>query len=264
MGCGATKDNKDDKEIKYEFERIGLVTLDDFFNRAAGLLESAEGIRSGLDDNKESGYELTGTNTLKDPKYIDVIQVLFWTLSAQNKGKIADTETDIINETPYVKLNRNKCSQEAWEIYETFAGYVKTIMDGPKTIEDVSEQLQGLAERLSSLTTEGKAEIQSSNMSFGDKVKAVANLGKNTSRLTKNIEKCKVLKSTLQQAKTDLQELLPKLRDTLKTADETGAKAVAAKLTRAPEIFDKFHPGARKEGAVIKKNEKKEQVSQGI
>jgi len=256
MGCGASKENKDDKEIKYDFERIGLITLDDFFNRAAGVLETAEGIRSGLDDNKESGFELTGTNTLKDPKYIDVIQVLFWTLSAESKGKIVDTEIDIISETPYIKLDKRKCSREAWEIYETFAGYVKTIMDGPKTLEDLVEQLQGLSERLTSLTTEGKAEIQNSSLTFGEKVKAVANLGKNSTKLTKNIEKCKVLKTTLQQAKTDLQDLLPKLKDTLKTADETGLKAHEAKLTSAPEIFAKFHPGPKKEGAVVKKDDK--------
>ncbi len=106
---------------------------------------------------------------MKEGKYSDTVQVLFWTLSAENGGKIKDTGLDIIGETPFIKLDGNKCQRDTWDIYETFSGYVKTVMDGPQTVQDVVEQLQALSEKMSTVTQEGKAEIQNSSMGFGDK-----------------------------------------------------------------------------------------------
>lgn len=257
MGCKGSKEAKDDKEIKYDFARLNLLSLDDFFNKASDLLKSAEDIRSGLDDNRERGAELTGTHNLKETKYVDVVQVLFWTLSAENGGKIKDTEIDVSSETPFIKLDGRKCTRDTYDIYETFSGYVKTVMDGPKTVQDVVDQLQALADKMPTVTQDGKAEIQNSSMGFKDKAESIAKLGKNTAKLPKELAKCKNLKQTLEQAKTDLQELLPKLKELLQNADEVGAKASGDGLKKAPEIFDKYHTGARKEGG-DKKEEKKE------
>jgi hypothetical protein len=258
MGCKGSKDAKDDKEIKYDFERIGFLSLDDFFNKASALLESAENIRSGLDDNKERGAELTGTHLLKDPKYHDTVQVLFWTLSAENGGKIKDTGLDIVGETPFIKLDANKCQTATKEIYDTFAGYVKTVMDGPQTVQDVVEQLQALSEKMTTVTEEGKNEIQNSSMGLVDKTKAIAKLGKNSAKLPKELAKCKELSNTLKTAKTDLQELLPKLKDLAANADEVGAKAHADGLAKAPEIFSKYHTGPKNEATAEKKDDKKD------
>ena len=106
---------------------------------------------------------------MKDPKYVDTVQVLFWTLSAENGGKIKDTGLDIGNEAPFIKLDGNKCQRDTWDIYETFSGYVKTVMEGPETVQNVIDQLQALADKMPTITQEGKSEIQNSSMGFGDK-----------------------------------------------------------------------------------------------
>jgi len=56
-----------------------------------------------------------------------------------------------------------------------------------------------------------------------------------------------------------MKELGPKFQELYKTADEVGGKASAEGVKLPKEVFDKFHPGPRKDPKKIeKKNEKKE------
>jgi len=255
MGCKGSKDAKEDKKIDSSFDEIKIQKFDEFFRTAGKVLESAETVRSGLDENREKGAEISHTYLLKDPKYVDMIQVLFWTLSAEAEGHINKTGIDVTTEAPFIKLEGKNVTVQTYSLYETFASYVKTVVDGPATVKDAIDNLQLSVNEAPELAKEAKGEIEKSDLNFAGKAQAIARFGKNSAKLTKELAKCQKLSDSLKQAGTDLKELAPQLKDLLKNADEIGAKAHAEGLTKPGEVFDKFHTGARKE--VQKKAEEK-------
>lgn len=260
MGCKGSKDDKqDNKAIDSDFEWIGMGRFDDFFRSARDLLQAAEEIRGGLEDNREKGLELSHAFKLKEAKFHDIVQVLFWTLSAEKDGKIVDTGLEIASDLPYVKLEGGKVSHDTYALYECFTGYVKACFDGPKNLKEIAEKLQELSQKLPDVTTEGKNDIQNSSWSFGDKAKAIAKIGKNSKKFTKEVAKVKTLNEILQTAATDVKEMVPKLKEMMTAADVIGAKAHADGLKKPGEIFDKYHTGERGTAPPKKKEEKKKE-----
>jgi hypothetical protein len=265
MGCKGSKDAKEDKQINSDFERINIVRFDEFFDNASQLLKNAEKIREGLEDNREKAAEITTTHLLKDPKYVDNVQVLFWTLSAEANGKITDTGVNVINDSPYITLDGKKVSTDTYGLYQVFGDYVKTVTDGPETLKDILAKLEEMSKTLPELGTEAKAEIQGSSLGIQEKAQAIAKIGKNSAKLPKELKKCQNLGELLKQAGTDLKELAPQLAGLLAKADEVGAKAAAENAKKPAEVFAKFHTGARKVEAkpekkkAEKKTEKKEE-----
>lgn len=265
MGCKGSKDAKEDKQINSDFERVNIVKFDEFFDNASQLLKNAEKIREGLEDNREKAAEITTTHLLKDPKYVDNVQVLFWTLSAEANGKITDTGVSVINDAPYITLDKKKIGAETNNLYEVFTDYVKTVTEGPQTLQDILAKLEEMSKALPELGTEAKAEIQGSSLGMQEKAQSIAKIGKNSTKLPKELKKCQNLGELLKQAGVDLKELAPQLAGLLAKADETGAKAAAENLKKPSEVFDKFHTGARKVEAkpekkkAEKKTDKKEE-----
>jgi len=254
MGCKGSKEAKEDKQINGDFERVNMVRFDEFFDNARQLLNNAEKIREGLEDNREKAAEISHTYLLKDPKYVDNVQVLFWTLSSEANGKITDTGVKVTSEVPYIQLEGNKVSADTFNLYQTFSNYVKTVTDGPETLKDILAKLEEMSKTLPELGKEAKTEIQGSSLGLQEKAQAIAKVGKNSTKLPKELKKCQNLSELLKQAATDLKELAPQLPGLLTKADEVGAKAAEANAKKPAEVFEKFHAGARKDE---KKPEKK-------
>jgi hypothetical protein len=257
MGCTGSKDGEQNRKIDSEFQTINIARFDDFFRDARDLLQAAEDIRSGIEDSKEEGAEIARTWELKEPKYIDTVQVLFWTASAENEGQIKKADLEVTTEAPFVRMNGNKIHHETYKLYETFSTYLKTIIEGPEKLKEILEKLQAISEKAPDMVKEGKNEIQGSSLDFAGKAGAIAKLGKNSAKLPKELAKCKNLQETLTTAKTDMKELIPKLKELASKADEVGAKAFAEKIVKPGEVFEKYHPGPKKTPKEIEDERKK-------
>lgn len=220
--------------------------FDNFFSDAHSLLADAEFLRSGIEDTKTKGAEASHTNQLVDPKFVDTIQVLLWSASADNKGNIANSGAAATHTPPYFTIDGGKCRIETMSLFSLFQTYIKTIMEGPEKLKHIIEKLADMSERAPGLIEDGKSDIQNSSMGFSSKLKATADLIKNGAKLPKELKKCRELEGTIKQAKVDLEELLPRLKDLIASADDVGAKAYNAGCLKPAEIFDKFHPGPKK------------------
>lgn len=262
MGCGASKD-KNSKRISDSFELIGFPNFDAFFEDAQKLLENAEEIRSGVIDSKKASAEISHTFKLKDPKYIDVAQVLLWSISAENGGKIIKADIDVTSEAPFLKLDKNKLNQETYELYESFSEYLETIVEAPEKLAEIVEKLDEMSQKGENLIKDGKVEIQNSEMKVVGKAKAISQLIKNVEKLGSELSKCRSLQEVVIEAKRDVQELIPKFKDLVSEADGVGAKAHVAGIYTPGEIFDRFHAGLRRNGKKpkAKKEEEEEEES---
>jgi hypothetical protein len=246
MGCKGSKDaGGEDKQIDYKFENTGFVKFDQLFQNASTILESAEKIRGGLEDSKEDGQEIAGTDQLKDPKYVETLKVLLWSLSAGGKGKIFDLGTEVTAEKPYLKVEPSALNEETRKLYNTFTEYVNTVIDAPEDLKTSITKLQELVDMIPDAVKDAKSEIETSSMNFKEKADAMIKIKKNSEKLPKQLEKCKRLSEILKEAGTDLKQTVPELKTLVGSADEVGTKANEEKLFKPKEIFNKYHTGAR-------------------
>jgi len=262
MGCKGSKDaNKEqDKKINSDFDWIGIGRFDDFFNKAKSVLEIAEEIREGTEGNKESAFEVTHIDTLADPKFLDIVQVLTWSLSSGANGKIKDLDIDFISEVPYLSVNKSKLRVDTVTLWDNYSGYVKTVIESPGKLKEAVENLVELCKQATELAQSGKDDVKNSSLGLADKAKALSRLAKNCAKLPKETKKCTALQELLKTAVIDIKDSIPKIKGLIDVADEVGAKAHADNIILPGEIFDKFHKGARKpegEAANAKPAEKK-------
>jgi len=250
MGCGSSSGKKDSRKIDYEFEYVYIDSAYRFFNSASDLLKTAEEIRHGIQDSIEKGMKLAGTYKLKNYKYTDTVQVMFWSMSACAKGKITDLDYEFSAESPYFKVSDMK--YETRKLYKTFSNYLGTCVSAPEHLKNLIDTLVELVPRTADLLTETKSQIENSVASPFQKAKALTRLTRNIAKLPRELEKCKVLQKLVVTAVEDMKELIPKLKEMFEKADEIGAKAYAEgfhlnKGEKTPEqLFDKYHTGERK------------------
>jgi uncharacterized phage infection (PIP) family protein YhgE len=248
MGCKGSKDaGGEDKKIDYTFLTTGFGQFDQLFSDASAILETAEKIRGGLEDSKEDGQEIAGTDQLKDPKYVETLRVLLWAFSAQGKGKIFDLGVEVVPEKPYITVDPKALNEETRNLYNTFKEYVNTVTDSPEDLKNTISKLQELVDRVPEAVKSVKSELETSSLNFKEKADALVKIKKNSQKLPKELEKCKRLSEVLKEAGTDLKETIPELKTLTKAADEIGTKANTDKLFKPKEIFNKFHTGARNE-----------------
>lgn len=249
MGCKVSK-GKNSKKINHTFELIGFPSFDAFFEDAQRLLENAEEIRSGVIDSRQEGVELSHAYKLDDARYIDVVQVLLWTISAENEGKIMKVDIDVTSDAPFVKLDKSKLTEETYSLYESFSDYLETIMKAPETLAEIVEKLDEMSHKGAEMIKNGKEEIQNSDMDVVRKAKAISQLGKNVSKLGAELTKCRSLQEAVIEAKEDLKDLIPKFKELVSEADKVGAKAHEEHLYTPGKIFERFYdvlrPGEKK------------------
>jgi hypothetical protein len=244
MGCKGSKDaGAVDKKIDYTFKWTNFGSFDKLFQDASTVLETCEKIRGGLEDNKEDGMEIAGTDQLVDPKYVETLRVLFWAMSAGGKGKKVDLGLEVVPEKPYISVDPTLFNEETRKLYTTFKDYVTTVTDAPGDLDNAIKALQALTESVPDAVKSVKGEIEASSLNFKQKADALVIIKKNSQKLPKELEKCKRLQEVLKEAATDLKQTIPELKTLWKSADETGTKANDAKLYKPKEIFDKFHTG---------------------
>lgn len=237
----------EDRTIDSSFHKINIPDFDNFFKEASEALDDAEQLRSGIEDSKEKGAQISHTFLLVNgAKFVDTIQVLLWAASADCGGKIEDANVSTTHTPPYFNINKGKLNPDTYNLAVLVETYLQTIMDAPKLMEDLVEKLVDLVERTPALIENAKSDIENSSLTFTAKLKATADILKNEAKLAKQLYKCKELKQVVLEAKQDFLELIPRLKDLVLTANEIGAKAAADKLAKPSDIFDKYFPGPKK------------------
>jgi hypothetical protein len=221
--------------------------FDDFFDNASKLLETAEKVRAGLQDSEEDGKELTDCVKLKNYTYLDVVKVLFWSLSSNAKGNIKGTKVGVSEETPFVKLDYFEgLMLDTRNVSESFEAYLKAVVDGPKDLVEILTGLQKVVEDGNALKDSAKDDFKAANLNPLQQGKALAAFGKNMATIAKEIPKIKTLQPLVVQGATDFKALVPKFKEIFQTCDEVGAKAFKEGLKLPKEIFAKYHPGEKK------------------
>jgi hypothetical protein len=251
MGCGGSKDGeKEKRKIKSDFDRIGIMKYDEFFDNASKLLESAEKIREGLVEAPEEGKELTECWRLKDYKYSEVFKVALWTLSCNADGKISKCKASFTADAPFMHLDYFEgLMLDTRYVWDTCEKWLNTVAEAPKNLVTIVAELAKAGEKV----TEFKISEDTASLGMVEKAKAGKGFAKNMATLVDGVKKTKTLPDILKAAVEDLKEVGPKLKEIYGKADEIGEKAAKDGLRYAREVFEKYPPGPVKTKEEIEK-----------
>ena len=79
MGCGASKGSSGGADEKIKFDKVGVASLDNFFDQASSVKDSLEDLIGPLEENREKLMELTGfewiPGTSKKIIYITIYRI---------------------------------------------------------------------------------------------------------------------------------------------------------------------------------------------
>jgi len=221
--------------------------FDDLFFQAREILEACEGIRGDLEDHRENGEQISNTFKLEEPKLADMLKVLMWSLSALTDGKITELGIKPTAESPYIKFDDKKPLGECIELIKAFQGFVKTVTDSPSIMQENISKLEELVKTTPDAFKDASEELKTSSLGFKAKMDAGLNMKKNMTKLPKEVAKVKKVFEALKEAALELKETAPQIPGIISSADQTGSKAAAEKVFKPAFVFDKFHPGTRKQ-----------------
>jgi len=192
--------------------------------------------------------EASDVYKLKDPQYVEVFRVAFWSLSANAGGDIKKVKASFSAEPPFIHL---EYFDGLWwwtrELWDTCDKWLKACVEGPKHLAEIVEQIVAAADKLKDFDIKADSE----GLGMAEKLKAATKFGKNSAALASNAAKLKELQPILTKAVADLKVIGPQLKDLVGKADEVGKQAAADKLEYPTAIFEKFHKGERKTKAEI-------------
>jgi len=129
--CLAAKNVQDDDKIHYDMEWIDHPRCNALFEEASSLLRDIEEIRSGLEDSRKRAINISNVKMLREPSFHEAIRVLFWAISANNKGKFSDAGFEVLVYPPYVTIKNTHLFIYTTELNECLTKYIATIVDGP-------------------------------------------------------------------------------------------------------------------------------------
>jgi len=253
MGCKGSKESpKEQRKIKSKMQKVGVDKYDSFFEGVQKLLEAAEEIREGLEDSKDEGIEQSHVYKLKDPKFLEVFRVAFWTLSANSNGEIKKCKPVTGSEAPFIKMedsaNLNAWARDLWGCCDK---WLKTVIEAPKNLQTIVDSLTNDSKKV----TEFNIKEDTASLAMKEKFTAAKAFAANAGTLTKGLAQVTRLPPILKDAVVDSKDIIANLKELVTKADEVGKPACDEVLYYPSAIFDKFHKGEKLSEEEIKKKQ---------
>jgi len=259
MGCFQSRNTADTNKIDSHMEVTKIPSYDDYFGEASSLLKTAESLRSGIEDSRENAIKQSNVNLLKEPRFSEAVRVLFWAVSAGYSGDIKKSQVDVSANPPFLTMDCGNLLYETYQLNSCLQTFLKTVVDGPKSIEELIFKLEAMIVKMEDLSANARQEASNQGLGFGDSAKAALNTAKNVNKIRTELPKLKRTKEIIQEGFNETKVLSEKLVEFVATADITGSEAYKNNVLRPKDIFDKYHPGQKltpEEIAARKKAEK--------
>jgi len=254
MGCfHSTNIGEDSKRIDYEFGWVSILEIDEVFTDLRTSLAAIEKLRSGIEDNREALINKTYAVILKDSSFREAIKLMFWILSANHQGRIGTCEPKVTSQSPFVTLNCKNYEMNPY--WDKFAGYLKTVTDGPEEIVKELNNFNALMESVEALSNGGLDKAIESMDAVG-KARASVETNKNINKVKRQMPKIQRVRGVIEQARMEIEDMMSYIQDVINHADEVGSKAFDDRRYTSEEICKAYHPGPFKSDIEIEELKK--------
>lgn len=266
MGCGSSSDTEDPNVIKSDMKRTLIASYDELFEKISGLLEKGEKFRSGLSDTIDDMCDIANTDSLQGGVFQDAVQAWLWAVSSSCDGQISKCNLSIEEAKPYISWELGNSYVDCWYFQEKFKEYITTCMEAPKDMIDVIKDVEELAKQAQEFAKNAPSDAKNSGLNAIQAVKAAAATASNVKVTLNGVQKLKSVKEAIEKGAKELKELLPKIVEMMKKADEVGAKC-HSEHKKTPSECITFNPKEKKSAAEIEKckkeREKKKKSKKG-
>jgi len=249
MGCGKSKDANEDPKFVFVAEPTNIENIDKVFDAVKTDVESLEKLRRDLDDTRSEARAITGTVRLKDDKirFAEACRVFTWTISANNNGKIGNSNINVEHTMPMLTLNSGSLSPDADKLFHLIQDYLQAAVVAPENFKKCFDSLKGQQDRLKEMKDTLPDQIKDKTM--GEKLKIGQAFAKNMAQIAKVAEKANKLRVLADEQQKEQHNIVHDMEDFVKEADKIGAEAYREKLLRPIQIFEKYHSGEKEEEA---------------
>ena len=124
-------------KIEAEFKETGIPKVDQFFTTIKEYLCKSEEIRSSLEEAEKDVLESAGLWLSKYKTFRDMVNILFWSLSAGAKGDISRVCS--INEDlpPFIETKTEGMCEETVKLDQLLKTYVVRLAEFESQIHEV-------------------------------------------------------------------------------------------------------------------------------
>ena len=209
MGCGASKGKSDDNNA-ISFAKVGVLSMDRFFEQCTACKDSLEGTTSPLEDERQKLMELTGFEWIPGTKLNHMVTGMFISFAAAVNGNLSELKEQWKADPPFVFVDVSGTYDQAEAIFTSFCSYLEA------AFKAITENLPGVLEEATKLPDEADRAYQAAEGEFDaldmmSKPGAVMNTTSNIAKLgqlpgiiTAAIE---MLKGEIEMSKTVIEEM---------------------------------------------------------
>jgi len=199
----------------------------------------------------------------------EAVRVLFWSLSQNAGGKIADTKFETHSEAPFFGFNNANLCVDTVSMADALQKFLTVAVTAPTKVPELVAKLTEMATKAAELGTKAPEAAKAAGLGLGGSITAAKNCTHNVKLVTKGLAKVQKLPPIAAEAAANAKEVIPKLKEFHDTADEIGAKAKASGDFYPKNILKAYHTALKteaeiaaeqkKEGKKENKNEKKDE-----
>ncbi len=129
MGCGASKGKAEAEPniTEVNFKPIGVVSMDEFFDKCKETLDSFKDITGPLGEQKDQFYEVTGFYEVPGAEVKHAFLGMFYSLVSLVKGDMSALGIEWKAGAPMVEVRTDEIQGAGATIYEAFVKYAESL-----------------------------------------------------------------------------------------------------------------------------------------
>ena len=147
MGGNCVSRSKETHELLRAFGDTKLKDLfakelNEPFDKINESFRELENFRRSLVEIPLKLMKETEVRILSEPKFLDVLKVFAWSVSACNSGSLDRSELHFSNKAPYISVNSEKLSEDALLMYNLLETYFDALATAPVRIVELENSIK--------------------------------------------------------------------------------------------------------------------------
>ena len=219
----------------------------------------SESLRNAINAYQTS----TGTDILKDYTVADSMFGMLYIFSANIENIISHIDFKLIDESPYLALDKKKLPQDMVKIFEDWENLVKTLEDTPEKLEHLQPQIESLEEEAKEFPAKAENIVSNNNAGVIESARIMKKVGSNVSKIIKARTVLNSISNDTKMILKSIQQFCSTVEENFPNIEDIGKNARKEKILQPRKVIIRFWPDQlRVDQEAVKKLEEKEKAEE--
>jgi hypothetical protein len=240
--CTPNKQPAHKPKVKLNIKWTGVFDIDDLFRAIASPLQSLNELSKSLRKRTKKFKKSTFSHVVLNWTLSDSLYSMLYIFEANQENIKENLDFKIINDPPYLKLDKNRLPHDLVKVYEDFEALMQVLIDAPDQLLDLKPQILNFAQEAVDFPDKAKDICKNCNMGPTEIVKT-------SKRVTKNVQKIMNGKTVVEETEENVRKFSECIQDFCRSYDvylprveELGRKARNDNCLHPKQIVTKYWP----------------------